>query len=154
MALKEEISELVTPAVVGAGFYLEDDVEILNAGRSRVITCIVDGDSPLNLDQVTVVTKAISALLDEAAFLDETAFTLEVTSPGVERPLTLPRHWRKNHDRLIKIVLTNGEVVEGRIAASDEVAVTVTSTKAEVQVAFADIKRATVEIEFNRKADK
>ena len=69
MALKEQISELVTPAVVGAGFYLED-VEILNAGRSRIITCIVDGDIPLNLDQVTVVTKAISALLDEAAFLD------------------------------------------------------------------------------------
>lgn len=154
MALKEQISELVTPAVVGAGFYLED-VEILNAGGSRVITCIVDGDIPLNLDQVTVVTKAISALLDEAAFLDETAFTLEVTSPGVERPLTLPRHWRKNHDRLIKIVLTNGEVVEGRIAASDEVSVTVTGKKEEaVVVAFADIKRATVEIEFNRKADK
>jgi len=154
MALKEQISELVTPAVVGAGFYLED-VEILNAGSSRVITCIVDGDIPLNLDQVTVVTKAISALLDEAAFLDETAFTLEVTSPGVERPLTLPRHWRKNHDRLIKIVLTNGEVVEGRIAASDEVSVTVTGKKEEaVFVAFADIKRATVEIEFNRKADK
>lgn len=154
MALKEQISELVTPAVVGAGFYLED-VEILNAGSSRVITCIVDGDIPLNLDQVTVVTKAISALLDEAAFLDETAFTLEVTSPGVERPLTLPRHWRKNHDRLIKIVLTNGEVVEGRIAASDEVSVTVTGKKEEVVVvAFADIKRATVEIEFNRKADK
>ena len=153
MALKEQISELVTPAVTGAGFYLED-VEILNASRSRVITCIVDGDIPLNLDQVTVVTKAISALLDEAAFLDETAFTLEVSSPGVERPLTLPRHWRKNHDRLIKIVLTNGEVVEGRIAASDEVAVTVIGAKAEVQVAFADIKRATVEIEFNRKADQ
>jgi ribosome maturation factor RimP len=67
----------------------------------------------------------------------------------------LSRHWRKNHDRLIKIVLTNGEVVEGRIAASDEVTVTVTGKKEEaVVVAFADIKRATVEIEFNRKADK
>ena len=79
---------------------------------------------------------------------------MEVTSPGVDRPLTLPRHWRKNHDRLIKIVLTNGEVVEGRIASSDEVSVTVTGAKAEVQVVFADIKRATVEIEFNRKSDK
>ena len=147
MALKEQISELVTPAVAGAGFYLED-VEILNAGRSRIITCIVDGDVPLNLDQ------AISVLLDEAAFLDETPFTLEVTSPGVDRPLTLPRHWRKNHDRLIKIVLTNGEVVEGRITTSDEVAVTVAGKKEETVVAFADIKRATVEIEFNRKADK
>lgn len=153
MALKDQISELVTPAVVGAGFYLED-VEVLNAGKSRVITCIVDGDIPLNLDQVTVVTKAISALLDEAAFLDETPFTLEVTSPGVDRPLTLPRHWRKNHDRLIKIVLINGEVVEGRITSSDEIAVTVAGKKDENVVSFADIKRATVEIEFNRKADK
>jgi ribosome maturation factor RimP len=152
MALKDQISELVTPAVAGAGFYLED-VEILNAGKSRVITCIVDGDIPLNLDQVTVVTKAISSLLDEAAFLDETPFTLEVTSPGVDRPLTLPRHWRKNHDRLIKIVLSNGEVVEGRITSSDDANVTVTGKKAESVIAFADIKRATVEIEFNRKAD-
>jgi ribosome maturation factor RimP len=102
-----------------------------------------------------VVTKAISALLDTATFLDETAFTLEVSSPGVERPLTLPRHWRKNHDRLIKIVLTNGKVVEGRITASDEVAVTVTGKEEEVVVVgFADIRRATVEVEFKRKGDK
>ena len=153
MALKDQISELVTPAVAAAGFYLED-VELLNAGKSRVITCIVDGDIPLNLDQVTVITKAISALLDEAAFLDETPFTLEVTSPGVDRPITLPRHWRKNHDRLIKIVLTNGEVFEGRILTSDETTVTIAGKKAESIISFAEIKRATVEIEFNRKADK
>jgi len=153
MALKDQISELVTPAVAAAGFYLED-VELLNAGKSRVITCIVDGDITLNLDQVTVITKAISALLDEAAFLDETPFTLEVTSPGVDRPITLPRHWRKNHDRLIKIVLTNGEVFEGRILTSDETTVTIAGKKAESIISFAEIKRATVEIEFNRKADK
>ena len=153
MGLKDQISELVTPAVAAAGFYLED-VELLNAGKSRVITCIVDGDIPLNLDQVTVITKAISALLDEAAFLDETPFTLEVTSPGVDRPITLPRHWRKNHDRLIKIVLTNGEVFEGRILTSDETTVTIAGKKAESIISFAEIKRATVEIEFNRKADK
>ena len=153
MGLKDQISELVTPAVAAAGFYLED-VELLNAGKSRVITCIVDGDITLNLDQVTVITKAISALLDEAAFLDETPFTLEVTSPGVDRPITLPRHWRKNHDRLIKIVLTNGEVFEGRILTSDETTVTIAGKKAESIISFAEIKRATVEIEFNRKADK
>ena len=67
----------------------------------------------------------------------------------------MPRHWRKNHDRLIRIVLTNGDVVEGRITSSDEISVTVTGMKEEVVVvAFADIKRATVEIEFNRKGDK
>ena len=154
MTLPDQIINLITPAVTSAGFYLED-VELISAGRSKVITCIVDGDEPLNLDQVTVVTKAISALLDEATFLDETPFTLEVTSPGVDRPLTLPRHWRKNHDRLVKITLVDGEVLAGRISASDELSVTLTDPKSNESVTnFADIKRATVEIEFNRKVDK
>jgi ribosome maturation factor RimP len=154
MTLSEQIIELVIPAVTEAGFYLED-VEVLAAGRSRVITCIVDGDEPLNLDQVTVVTKAISVLLDAANFLDESAFTLEVSSPGVDRPLTLPRHWRKNHDRLVKIVLIDGQILTGRITQSDELFVLLTDPKGEeVSASFAEIKRATVEIEFNRKVDK
>jgi ribosome maturation factor RimP len=55
------------------------------------------------LDQVTVASKLVSELLDEAAFMGETPFTLEVTSPGIDRPLTLPRHFAKNHDRLLKV---------------------------------------------------
>lgn len=154
MSLQNQIIDLIHPAVASAGFYLED-VEILLVGRSRLITCIVDGDEPLNLDQVTAATKVISLLLDEAKFLDENPFTLEVTSPGVDRPLTLPRHWRKNHDRLVKLNLINGQVLSGRILKSDEVSVTLVDPKAAELIAnFADIKRAKVEIEFNRKTDE
>jgi ribosome maturation factor RimP len=157
MALKDQISELVTPAVSDAGFYLED-VHIATPGSHRIVTCIVDGDSSLNLDQVTSVSRIISELLDEATFMGETPFTLEVTSPGVDRPLTAPRHFKKNVDRLLKVIKVDGSEVVGRILSNTDQDVTLTvaekkETREEV-VALADIKRAVVEIEFNRKDDK
>ncbi len=157
MALKDQISELVTPAVSDLGFYLED-IHIATPGNHRIVTCIVDGDISLNLDQVTSVSRVISDLLDEAAFMGETPFTLEVTSPGVDRPLTQPRHFAKNVDRLLKIVKLDGSEVTGRILSNtdQDVTLTVTVKKETVEqtVALADIKRAVVEIEFNRKDDK
>jgi ribosome maturation factor RimP len=107
------------------------------------------------MDQVTAVSRAISELLDEAAFMGEAPFTLEVTSPGVDRPLTKPRHFAKNVDRLLKVVGNDGEVVTGRISGNTEIELTLSVTQKkevkEVVIALADIKRATVEIEFNRK---
>ncbi|KGA16032.1 hypothetical protein GM50_15685 [freshwater metagenome] len=157
MALKDQISELLTPAVLEAGFYLED-IHIATPGSHRIVTCIVDGDSSLNLDQVTSVSRVISELLDVAPFMGETPFTLEVTSPGVDRPLTLPRHFAKNHDRLLKVIRNDGTAVTGRIASHTDESVTLTvTTKKESHeevVSFIDIKRAIVEVEFNRKGDK
>ena len=154
MALKDQISELITPALHKAGYFLED-VNLVNPGQHRIVTVIVDGESALNLDQVTVASKLVSELLDEAAFMGETPFTLEVTSPGIDRPLTLPRHFAKNVDRLLKVTKTDGIVITGRILSNtqDDVTLTVTEKKdvKEVTVVLADIKRATVEIEFNRK---
>lgn len=157
MALKDQISELVTPAVTEQGFYLED-VHVATPGSHRIVTCIVDGDSALNLDQVTSVSRIISELLDEATFMGETPFTLEVTSPGVDRPLTVPRHFAKNVDRLLKVIKVDGSEVTGRILSNtdEDVTLTVTikkETREEV-ISIADIKRAVVEIEFNRKDDK
>ena len=156
MSLSEKITELAQPAVESAGFFLED-VHVLSPGSHRIITCIVDGQTPLNLDQVTSVSRNISELLDTADFMGETAFTLEVTSPGVDRPLTLPRHWQKNVKRLVKVVNLDGSVVSGRISAVDESHVflieDIKGKSKEHTVAFVDVKRATVEIEFNRKGD-
>ncbi len=157
MALKDQISELVTPAVSDLGFYLED-VHVATPGNHRIVTCIVDGDLSLNLDQVTSLSRVISELLDEAAFMGETPFTLEVTSPGVDRPLTQPRHFAKNVDRLLKIVKLDGSEVTGRILSNTDQDVTLTVTVKketfEQTVPLVDIKRAVVEIEFNRKDDK
>jgi ribosome maturation factor RimP len=157
MALKDQISELVTPAVSDQGFYLED-VHVATPGNHRIVTCIVDGDASLNLDQVTSVSRVISELLDEAAFMGETPFTLEVTSPGVDRPLTQPRHFSKNIDRLLKIIKIDGSEVTGRILSNTDLDVTLTvlikKESTEQTVLLSDIKRAVVEIEFNRKDDK
>ena len=154
MAITDQIVQLVTPAVQAQGFFLEE-VLLVSPGKHRIVTCIVDGQSSLNMDQVTAVSRAISELLDEAAFMGEAPFTLEVTSPGVDRPLTKPRHFAKNVDRLLKVVRTDGEVVTGRISGNTETELTLTVTEKkevkEVVIALADVKRATVEIEFNRK---
>jgi ribosome maturation factor RimP len=157
MALTDSIAELIEPAVTAQGFYLEE-VQLVSPGKHRIVTCIVDGEISLNLDQVTAVSRAISELLDEAPIMGDTPFTLEVTSPGVDRPLTKPRHFAKNVDRLLKITKTDGEVVTGRITSNteSEVVLSVVSKKetTEVAVAISDIKRAVVEIEFNRKDGK
>jgi ribosome maturation factor RimP len=154
MSLTQSITDLISPAVTEAGFFLEE-VLIASPGSHRIVTCVVDGPTPLNLDQVTVASRVISELLDTAEFMGETPFTLEVTSPGVDRPLTQPRHWTKNLTRLIKVTLSDGVSITGRLAEFDEVnAKLVENIKGRIKehtVAFADIKRAVVEIEFNRK---
>jgi ribosome maturation factor RimP len=156
MSLSEKITELVQPTIEKAGFFLED-VHVVSPGKHRIVTCVVDGKTPLNLDQVTSVSRDISELLDAADFMDDSAFTLEVTSPGVDRPLTLARHWHKNLNRLVKVVNQDGSVVNGRVTSVEDSQVILNEdikgkTK-EHTVNFADIKRATVEIEFNRKGD-
>lgn len=154
MALKDQIAELITPALKEAGYYLED-INVVSPGNHRIVTVIVDGDAALNLDQVTVASKLVSELVDEAPFMGETPFTLEVTSPGIDRPLTLPRHFAKNVTRLLKVTQNDGVVVTGRITSNTDIDVTLSvvekkETK-EVTILLADIKRAVVEIEFNRK---
>ena len=145
MGKKEDISDAVTPALSALGFYLED-VTITSAGRRSMLTIIVDGDTHLSLDQVTSATKAIGEIVESIQSLGETPFTLEVTSPGLDRPLTKTRHWRKNIDRLVKIVLLDGKEIKGRIKAASENSATVD----ESEINFSDIKRASLEVEFKQ----
>lgn len=156
MALKDQIADAVTPALSQAGYYLEE-INVVTPGQHRIVTVIVDGESSLNLDQVTAASKLVSELLDTASFMGESPFTLEVTSPGIDRPLTLPRHFAKNVNRLLKVIKTDGEVVTGRITSNTEsdvtLSVTVKKEASDLVVPLVDIKRATVEIEFNRKGE-
>jgi ribosome maturation factor RimP len=145
MGKKEEISAVITPALSNLGFYLED-LTITSAGRRSMITVIVDGDTHLSLDQVTVATKAISELVENIQSLGQTPFTLEVTSPGLDRPLTKPRHWRKNIDRLVKIVLLDGSEIKGRIKGATQISASVD----EQTVNYSEVKRAILEIEFKQ----
>jgi ribosome maturation factor RimP len=145
MGKKEEISAAVTPALTNLGFYLED-ITITSAGRRSLLTIIVDGDTHLSLDQVTIATKAIGEIIESIQSLGQAPFTLEVTSPGLDRPLTKPRHWRKNIDRLVKVVLLDSKEITGRVKAATESNATIDDQV----INFTDIKRAKLEIEFKQ----
>jgi len=145
MNKREEIAAAITPTIESLGFYLED-LNITSAGRRSMLTVIVDGDTHLTLDQVTSVTKAIGEIVENIQSLGQTPFTLEVTSPGIDRPLTKPRHWKKNIDRLVKVVLQDTSEVKGRIKDSNQE----TATIDDKLIKFAEIKRATLEVEFKQ----
>ena len=97
-------AELVDP-LQAMGLDVEA-VEVTPAGKRRVLRVAVDKDGGVTLDDVADATREVSRVLDESDVMGEMPYTLEVTSRGVDRPLTLPRHWRRNEDRLVKAVLT------------------------------------------------
>ena len=150
MSIIESVTGAIAPIIEASGIYLEEVT--LTGGSPTILTVIVDSDTHLNLDQVTSVTKEISEVLENLEALGETPFTLEVSSPGIDRPLTLPRHWRKNHGRLSTIKLHNGQLVKGRIGEYLDEKVRID----EQEIALADIEKAHVEIEFKslKKGDE
>lgn len=129
-------------------------VELTPAGKRRILRIAVDGDNGVSLDDVADATKRVSEVLDASDVMGEQPYTLEVTSRGVDRPLTLPRHWRRNADRLVRVTLTDGEHVAGRIGDSTESAVTLDVDGTQREIRYDEIVKALVQIEFNRKDKK
>ena len=129
-------------------------VEVTPAGKRRVLRVAVDKDGGVTLDDVADATREVSRVLDDSDVMGEMPYTLEVTSRGVDRPLTLPRHWRRNEDRLVKATLADGTTLTGRILASGDAAATLDVDGEQHEVAYADVAKALVQIEFNRKSEK
>ena len=154
-ARRSHVVALLEPVVSSAGFDLED-VELRSVGRRLLVRVLVDVDGGITLDGVATVSQAVSDSLDESDVLGDDPYTLEVSSPGVDRPLTLPRHWRRNVGRLVAVTLTDGTRTTGRLTAVDDVEATLeTDTKgrkATRTLALADVARAVVEVEFARGA--
>jgi ribosome maturation factor RimP len=145
-------AELVDPLSV-MGLDVEA-VEVTPAGKRRVLRVAVDKDGGVTLDDVADATREVSRVLDDSDVMGEMPYTLEVTSRGVDRPLTLPRHWRRNEDRLVKATLTDGTSLTGRVLASGDAAATLDVDGERHEVAYADVAKALVQIEFNRKSEK
>ena len=133
-------------------------VELTPAGKRRILRIAVDGDHGVTLDDVADATKRVSEVLDASDVMGEQPYTLEVTSRGVDRPLTLPRHWRRNADRLVKVTLTDGDVLTGRIGAAGDSSVTLLIDRdvdgLAREVAYDEVAKALVQVEFNRKDKK
>jgi ribosome maturation factor RimP len=151
-APRARLVQLLTPVVEQTGHDLED-VSVSPAGKRRVVRVVVDKDGGITLDDVAAVARVVSDVLDTAE-VDEPAllggaYVLEVSSPGVDRPLTEPRHWRRNTGRLVKAVLAD-ETVTGRVLGSDDLEAVLDVDGTERTVLLAEVTRATVQVEFNR----
>ena len=126
-------------------------VELTPAGKRRVLRVAVDKDGGVTLDDIADATRAVSDVLDDDDLMGDTAYTLEVTSRGVDRPLTEQRHWRRNRDRLVKATLRDGTQLTGRIGDSDGDGVTLDVSGTPRHLTYDAVAKALVQVEFNRK---
>jgi ribosome maturation factor RimP len=144
---------LLEPVVSAAGFDLED-LSVSAAGKRSVVRVLVDKDGGVTLDDVADVSRLVSEALDAADEQDPTllgtSYVLEVSSPGVDRPLTEPRHWRRNVGRLVSASLRDGSTAVGRITAVDQAGVTLDESRV---LPWDELARGLVQVEFNRKDD-
>lgn len=147
---EQGIADLVAPIVAARGADVES-VTLRRAGRRTVVVIAVDADGGISLDDIADYSREISEALDAAEVMGEAPYTLEVTSPGVHRPLTLPRHWRRATGRLVRITLTDDSTVEGRIVATDDVSARIEVGPATREVAFSDVSKAVVQVEFPKE---
>ncbi|HQR80159.1 MAG TPA: ribosome maturation factor RimP [Actinomycetota bacterium] len=149
---EQQIADLVDPVVRARGADLEF-VTLRRAGRRTVVVIAVDADGGVTLDGIAELSREISEVLDANGIMGEGAYTLEVTSPGVHRPLTLPRHWRRAKSRLVRVHLHSDEVVEGRILDSDDASARIDVDGAARTVPFGDVRKAVVQVEFPKETD-
>jgi ribosome maturation factor RimP len=140
----------LAPLVTGLGADLED-VEVRAAGRRTLVRVVVDRDGGVDLDAVAEISRAIGDHLEEQDLMGSGPYVLEVTSPGVDRPLTQPRHWRRARGRLVACSLTTGERLTGRVVSASDAAVVLDVAGAGArELDYGDIARAVVEVEFGR----
>ncbi|WP_392542525.1 ribosome maturation factor RimP [Oryzobacter telluris] len=166
MANAEHIRPVLEQALAASGLVL-DDVAVTTAGHRRVVRILVDRDlgtdpevvteatEPLSLDEVADATRLVSDALDASDAMGEQPYTLEVSSPGVGRPLTEPRHYRRNVGRLLELHRADDEVI-GRLTAASLSEATIevpaarkTPARTET-VSYADVRKAVVQVEFAR----
>ena len=154
----ERISDLLEPAVAAMGMDLED-VRITSAGRRRRLRVVVDSDGGVSLDNIALVSRELSAALDRTAAMGEVPYTLEVSSPGVDRPLTEPKHWRRAIGRLVTAPLraqprsaTDGAAgsltVTGRVTGTDSRGVRLDVDGESREFGYSELGPGRIQIEF------
>ncbi|GAA4690048.1 ribosome maturation factor RimP [Nocardioides conyzicola] len=149
-AIRDRIEAELDDPLRALGLDIEA-VDITPAGKRRILRVAVDKDGGVTLDEVAEATREVNRVLDDSDVMGEQPYTLEVTSRGVDRPLTLERHWRRNASRLVKVTLVDGESLTGRILEAAAESVTLEVSGERRDVAYADVKKALVQVEFNRQ---
>jgi ribosome maturation factor RimP len=153
----DEVAGLLAPVAASMGMDLEG-VRITAAGRRRLLRVVVDADGGVSLDDIALVSRALSAALDDSSVMGEQPYTLEVSSPGVDRPLTERRHWRRAIGRLVVAPLTAEPVdddpapatVEGRIMGASADGITIDVDGESRRFGYGDLGAGKIKVEFAR----
>lgn len=164
----QRLKDYLAPTVAGENLFLED-IEIRIAGAHRTIHVIVDlpetESGGVSLDRIADVSRVLSDAMDQDPQDDGRPYSLEVSSPGVSRPLTEPRHWRRNTGRMVSVVPVHGDAVTGRLLEVDGSGITLVPELAvkkgmkpkqgeKLHLAFDQIAKGRVEIEFAHLEDE
>ena len=146
---RDSLVRLLSPVVEAQGLDLED-VVVTQAGKRRQLRVVVDQDGGISLDTVAAVSTAVAAQLDDSDAMGGSPYVLEVTSPGVDRPLTAPRHWRRNRTRLVKVATAEATALEGRLVEVDDDGIGVESDGVVTRLGWDRVASGRVQVEFNR----
>ena len=146
-----QVIELLGGEFARAGYEIED-VVIDGRARPPRITVIADGDDPLDLDTIATLSRSASALLDDLDRVRD-RYVLEVSSPGVERPLTSEKHFRRARGRKVEIALSDGSQLTGRVGETREhtIALVVRAGREWTvrEIPLAEVVKAVVQVEFS-----
>jgi ribosome maturation factor RimP len=154
-----KLEALLAPIVRAAGLDLES-VKVGSAGRRRLLRVVVDADGGVSLDDIALVSREASIRLDDTGAMGEAPYTLEVSSPGVDRPLTQPRHWRRAMGRLVRVPLpgpgpraeAKAAPVEGRVIAAGDNGIILEVDGEHLELGYAELGPGRVQVEFGRPA--
>lgn len=141
---------VIEPIVTADGLDLEE-LDVVLSGRQRRVRVVVDADGGVDLEHCAALSRTISEALDNSDVAGDRQYTLEVSSPGVSRPLTLPRHWRRNTGRLVRVVRADGGRLDGRVVSADEHEAVLDVDGERVTVPYTEVAKATVQVEFSRE---
>jgi ribosome maturation factor RimP len=147
---RDRLAGVLTEPLAASGLDVEA-IDLTPAGKRRLLRVAVDKDGGVTLDDIAEATKEVSRILDETDVMGEQPYTLEVSSRGADRPLTEPRHWRRNVGRLVTVTLADKVSVTGRITESDDTRAVLDVDGTPTEVGYGDVKKAKIQIEFNRK---
>ncbi|GAB3122062.1 ribosome maturation factor RimP [Streptomyces calidiresistens] len=152
----DRLRELLEPLAARQGMDLED-LTLTRAGRRQVLQLVVDTDEGVQLDQCAELSRAASELLDAQDVMGADPYVLEVTSPGVDRPLTQPRHFRRAVGRMVRIRPISGETFTARLLGLDEegLDLEIPGEKGRRpkprRITFAEVEQVRGEVDFSRK---
>ena len=150
---RERLAAVVEPVVNAAGYDLEE-ITVTPAGRRRLVRVVVDADGGVSLDDVADVSRAVSVALDDKnGLFGEAPYVLEVSSPGIDRPLTAARHWQRAAGRLVEVPVREKGTLTGRVRRADAAGVLLEVAGAEQEFGYEVLGPGRVQVEFSRQED-